>query len=345
MLSGKLLPAHPKPLWNESLASWFSRIAEANAVKQHTLAFMRLGAQKPPWSWVLDVEGGEWFLKALCDTTGTPFHVAQRTTLAEYSGIIFPASQQGTRRQWILPTKTPSSKISTSGTQFCPRCLSEGGQPYYRKQWRLALYTFCPIHMKRMLDACPTCGTHVAFHKRDCGVDVDQAASITQCLNCGDDLRSAKPQRLVGDRPELIAKHKELLHSIDASTVCGHDLPFFQVLHHLCWVLLSKRNQGKLGEHICSKLDMPALMIPHKRIPFPWRGISTRHHIIQLALWLMVRPAMRITDAWKNGAVRYSSLVRDFPNPPHWYLSLVQNLNRQKTKLRNVEKINFENNT
>nr|WP_321255100.1 TniB family NTP-binding protein [uncultured Pseudodesulfovibrio sp.] len=342
MLSGKLLPAHPKPLWNESLASWFSRVAEANLVKQHTLAFMRLGAQKPPWYWVLDVEGGEWFLKALCDATGAPLHIGQKTTLAEYSGVIFPAAQRGTRTQWILPTKIPGSRIPTSGTQFCPRCLSEGKQPYYRRQWRLAFYTFCPIHMVKMLDACSICGARIAFHRRDCGVDIDQAASITMCYNCGADLRSAKPQRLEGDRAELTNKHKGLLHSINASTACNHDLPFFLVLHHLCWILLSKKNKGKLREYICSKLEMPAFMIPHKRTPFSWRGISTRHHIIHLALWIMLSPKMRITDAWKEGAVRYASLVRDFPNPPNWYRVFTQKMNRQYNKLRDIKKRHFE---
>jgi len=46
--------------------------------------------------------------------------------------------------------------------RFCPQCLAEDGQPYFRREWRLATTIACARHGIRLLDRCPDCGQGLA---------------------------------------------------------------------------------------------------------------------------------------------------------------------------------------
>jgi transcription elongation factor Elf1 len=341
MLSGKLLPAHPKPLPNEVLSSWFARVAEANAVKQHTLAAMRLGATKPPWSWSLDLKGGEWFLQKLCEATGTALANGEKTTLFDYSGVVFPQRQQGGRVPWVLPTRVPLSNFLTEGIQFCPTCLSEGALPYFRRQWRLAFFTYCPVHNELMFEACPSCGAPIAYHRHDCSVEIENAGSIANCYMCGVDYRAFRSQAPEKSAPEVVELYNDILMEFQNNHIARFDLNFFRCLHQLCMVMTSRRNEGKLREFIYSRSGLSSRPITNNMSPFSWRGLTTRHHVITLALWLMLKPLENIKSAWKAGAVRYASLVRDMDSPPGWYDRITCSLNRQHVKIRNSRRKNF----
>lgn len=341
MLSRKLLPARPKPLPNEVLSSWFARVAEANAVKQHSLAFMRLGATKPPWTWALDLEGGEWFLRNLCKTTGTSLALGRKTTLFDYLGLVFPRHPRRTRTLWVLPTKAPGKNIITDGIQLCPACLSEGGQPYFRRQWRLAFHTFCPVHDTMMLEICPSCRFPIAYHRHDCSVELEKAGAISLCFNCGVDFRNSQPQPPEEYLSEILEHYRQILMEFQSNTASRFDLAFFTTLHQLCKIMVSIENKNKLREHVACSLGILPRKVVARRTPFYWRGLTTRYHVISLALWLMMDPVDRITDAWKAGAIKYSTLVKDFPDAPQWFIAFARKLNRQESKLREVSKRSF----
>src|SRR5205814_803631 len=75
------------------------------------------------------------------------------------------------------------------GQQFCPLCLHEDKEPYYRKRWRLAFMTCCEIHAVALLDRCPQCGSPVNFHRNELGdPNVSHAVSTTHCFKCALDL-------------------------------------------------------------------------------------------------------------------------------------------------------------
>jgi hypothetical protein len=46
--------------------------------------------------------------------------------------------------------------------QYCPRCLAEGPEPYFRRGWRFAIEVVCVRHRCRLHDACWRCGALVA---------------------------------------------------------------------------------------------------------------------------------------------------------------------------------------
>ncbi|MFJ1311867.1 TniQ family protein [Agrobacterium sp. P15N1-A] len=69
--------------------------------------------------------------------------------------------------------------------QFCPQCLAEDAQPYFRRQWRLAIKVSCPHHRCGLRDRCPSCRSRIAVF--------NQVELVPQhfCAVCGFDLRRA----------------------------------------------------------------------------------------------------------------------------------------------------------
>ena len=51
--------------------------------------------------------------------------------------------------------------------KVCPACLAERG--FMRSEWRLSLWTVCPVHRCKMLTECPRCGMELGWNRK--GVD------------------------------------------------------------------------------------------------------------------------------------------------------------------------------
>ena len=60
-------------------------------------------------------------------------------------------------------TRYPPKRLGY-GLQFCPHCLAEDIEPYFRLAWRLAFYTHCPKHYCMLLDLCPQWGQGAAAY-------------------------------------------------------------------------------------------------------------------------------------------------------------------------------------
>jgi hypothetical protein len=52
--------------------------------------------------------------------------------------------------------------------------------------------------------------------------------------------------------------------------------------------------------------------------------LAERTDILTFALWMKVRLETRLRDAWRGRALRYTHMVKDFKDPPDWYLNLVE---------------------
>lgn len=67
------------------------------------------------------------------------------------------------------------------GQQYCPECLAEDPQPYFRREWRLAFVFACRRHRRPLRDGCPHCDTPVVFHR-------SPALEFSRCHVCGGNL-------------------------------------------------------------------------------------------------------------------------------------------------------------
>ncbi|NVM54051.1 MAG: TniQ family protein [Candidatus Helarchaeota archaeon] len=89
----------------------------------------------------------------------------------------------------------PSSKsvrhlFITKGARFCPYCLNEDVNPYYRFSWRLNFVSICPKHKCYLTDKCPTCNSDTRFW----ATKFNQL--ITECHNCGTDLKESSAKKI-----------------------------------------------------------------------------------------------------------------------------------------------------
>ncbi|MCE5181523.1 MAG: TniQ family protein [Betaproteobacteria bacterium] len=324
MLSSKLWPAHPKPLPDELLSSWIVRIARANGVKLQTMTHQLFGDALTPWNRDIDRLAPKWLLKAVSEHTGTPYWDAYRTTLTCYRDRLYPRRLSSGQLRWILPLKLHSTNRQGYGLQYCPECLAEDVEPYFRRKWRVGFFTFCPNHKALAHDACPGCDSPVAFHRRDFGHGINEAGEMCLCNVCRFDLRRAPHIPASVHDPEVFALHKEMLLALDmaVSETGRFDIGFHAVLHQLCKIMVSKPNHDRLRMYVAERLGIVTLDVAHGPFPFEQRRVAERHHVLSLALWLMQKPELRLTEAWEAKVVRYNTLSKDFKERPAWFRGL-----------------------
>lgn len=177
-------PIHIRPLQDELLSSWLVRIAMAHGVKVHTLCRLTW-TTKAVWNRDIDKLADEEFLQVLARKTNVSFSDAHATTMSAYEGYLFEKLNRFGPTSWILPVGIYHRVRQRFGQQFCPLCLREDKEAYYRKRWRLAFMTCCEIHAVTLLDRCPQCGSAVNFHRNELGdPNVSHAVSITHCFKC-----------------------------------------------------------------------------------------------------------------------------------------------------------------
>ena len=83
--------------------------------------------------------------------------------------------------------------------QFCPQCLAEDEQPYFRRQWCLATTIVCARHASRLLDRWPACGPALApFNQASLRPQNDCAAPLSPASRRG---RPTRGRKFGGPRP------------------------------------------------------------------------------------------------------------------------------------------------
>jgi hypothetical protein len=176
-----LLPAHPKPRQDELLSSWVARIAYANGTDATSIVSE---SRAPEFSKIdIDMNPSDGTLNRLANITGTPLDVVKQTSLASYEGTLFERRSDPSLPSWILPLGILQMERYGYGMQSCRRCLRE--EPFFRKEWRLALSVACTKHAERLLDSCCDCGNPITYHKGVSSRAVNRRTTLPlQCEKC-----------------------------------------------------------------------------------------------------------------------------------------------------------------
>jgi hypothetical protein len=316
----ELWPCHPHPLPDELLSCWLVRIAHAHRVKVQTFCERVFGRERQVWNRDIDRLAPRWIINRLSIQTGTPLADAHQTALTAYRGLLYPRRKDSGILRWILPLDIWHRKHMGHGLQFCPVCLAEDPIPYYRKRWRLALYTCCSEHNAMLHDRCPVCGAGVAFHRIELGhYGSADEGPLAYCNKCGFDLRNAptiEPTFYEDSSQQVML---EVLRMFEGKDAHFFDAGFFTVLHQMCKLLLSNTQHTKLRTHVISLINASDLKLQTGKKGCEERPIWERHHIVQLGMWLMVNPGQRIVEAWRNKVLRYNILLKGLKDPPRWF--------------------------
>ncbi|MDB5800574.1 MAG: hypothetical protein JWL63_1513 [Rhodocyclales bacterium] len=216
---------------------------------------------------------------------------------------------------------------------YCPLCLSEGREAYFRLIWRLAFVTHCPAHGVLLQQGCPACGDPVwpasgKYMARQPGLwsDID---SCPRCRNA----YSVAPATFVGN-PDTVRRHLELARaaSSDSTLAGGSSQAYFAGLRAICQMLVRKGNE-KLAPHM--PLPQPVTEAGQYIEYFP---SATRAMLIEAAAWL--------TDDWPHRFIMTCQSARMSKGAfhgmtsklPEWVRAVVeQNLSKANRVLSDVE--------
>jgi hypothetical protein len=332
-----LWPVRFKPLPDELLSSWLIRIAHGHGLKVQTFCNLVFGNKRQVWNRDIDRLAPVWLLEELILRTGTPSKVAYATTLRAYEGWLYRDFRASGVQRWLLTMKMYHRKHAGFGQVFCPHCLKTDITPYFRKRWRVAFSLVCPKHRVRMLDRCPRCSSGVEFHRIEQGKPKQYVAEpLSICHACGYDLRNADAEKFHTRNHE---EHKLLL------TLCRslEDMPGKRVIearddhlavtHHLCKLMYSPRKHIELAEFVSYEVNRFPPQIVSSKTSIESRTLAERTDILTFALWMKVRLEARLRDAWLGRALRYNHMVKDFRDPPDWYLNLVERFSDWRDRL------------
>lgn len=325
--TSSLWPIRYKPLPNELLSSWLVRLAHGQGMKAQPFCNAIFGTRLQVWNRDIDRLAPEWILNELCDRTGTTSQAAYATTLRGYGGSLYPFSKPSGSLKWILTLQMYHRKRNGFGLQFCPKCLSENSEPYFKKSWRVAFNTTCLKHQCMLHDRCSKCGASVAFHRLNVGQSSSLLIeSLASCHQCGFDLKRANTTPIITYDSQTAEWHRILC----IKTLGGQlqrdpvSLDVLNVMHQLIFMLTSRYSRVRLKEFVCERLNVTSAPLTQGYPSFESRPLLERHHLIQLMAWLMIDLEPRLRAAWRAKAIRYNLMAKDFTDAPGWYINIVE---------------------
>lgn len=174
----------PAPFEDETLSSWFRRLATSYGLKPQELHYTLL-----PGGYLYSYDLDRYACPSLIDEMERTTEVSklriQRMTLFQWDQVLRNADSNVEKLRW-RPTAWRQGISRSYGQQICPTCLTMDDEPYYRSNWRLSCLTVCRTHGTLMLDRCPDCGEGLQVLKADLSKNAH-----TSCWKCSSDFRRA----------------------------------------------------------------------------------------------------------------------------------------------------------
>ena len=240
----------PGPCAHELLTSWLARVAVHSGCEPLVLT----GDIWPGWRiWTMDADrqlspehaqvAAIWFklpVQAVCACTltaaGEKLHGSADPHRPLWPWIV----AQGNRNRW-----------RRAGLPFCPKCLAEDSQPYYRLEWRLAWVVGCEIHGVRLVDRCDRCHAICEPHRSNAAT-----GDLAHCVECGFDLRRSRCEPVDSQAMGFQLRANEIFGS-DVANWGDEDVSRTE------WF---QRARSLLGRDLCQVDDRRAAEMGHRQI-------------------------------------------------------------------------------
>ncbi len=248
----------------------------------------------------------------MSNCTSTPIATSNKTTLNLYTNRLFPAIKPSGILRWVNPLVLYHRKHTAFGMQYCPLCLSEDKEPYFRIAWRLALYTFCPIHKVMMQDHC-ACGASVNFHRIELGkVNIIDVGTLDECWKCACKLSDISTEPITLRPKSVFSIWNRVLGVIQRGFVNSGPINYDRLilLHQICKIISSKRFNSNIQQYICDKSNIPFYSIS-ERLYFEQYNLDERHYILQLAWWLLGNTPAKLQESINQKVIKANHLYRD----------------------------------
>ena len=318
------LPASMPPLADEVFASWIIRLAEAHGQEPRSLCDFLCGRSS---AYNADFSGvsGDRLLDALGAATrlGAEY-IRSESTLAGLEGRLFVRNGNSTKLPWVL--RQGSHGGWRPAMQFCPWCLDDAS-PYFRRNWRLSLFTVCTDHFLGLRHICPAC---------EAPVDPVRSAMRFRrgiqpfCWKCGFDLRRT-PVRLTDqvDADMAYENFKALMYgAADARWPVGVSLPeYFAVLSLLCTRLFIPAPRLQSWREDTAKAAGTNLPTLARRAVTMFDALADpdlRRPFVRTATWLLEEWPTRFLAQAQAAHTRTSDFVPRCVRVPKWFLETLE---------------------
>jgi hypothetical protein len=338
VLSGRkvsLWPAYTRPKADELLSSWLVRLAMAHGLKLHTFCSLAW-PRRAIWNRDIDKSADEEILGVLSEKTGTPSELVRSTALSAYEGILYEKHNPFGNTLWIMPVGVYHRLRRHYGMQYCPYCLAEDEEPYYRRRWRLAFVTVCVTHGVVLRDRCPRCGAAVNFHRDELGIRSKYAAETTTlCHACGLDLRavdaSTEEDGEVHANECEIEFQVELLNAVRDGWIAVEGYGplyshlYFRVLHQLMRIFATGKRSAGLRAAAAERWGISAFTPSYasNSRDLERLDVNVRRRLLTIVRHMLEDWPNRFIEFCKANRVWSSTLLRDLDEVPFWYWRIV----------------------
>jgi len=277
------------------------------------------------WNRDIDRSVKEELITSLALRTNCTYDQVFATTLRSYEGVLFEKHNEKTTSNWILPLGLFHRTWKNNGLMFCPHCFQKDGvSPYFRKLWRSSLSVVCLECKRYLLDHCPECKVPISFFRNELGKKENEPeGKLILCFNCKLDFSTINA---IHADEDIVLIQKQIVDIIELgwkNTI--YPFQFFDVLRVLLKILVGRRNTSVLVQKEIAEL----LNIEIKAFAggyanrFDTLSIEDRAYSLKMAFWLLDNWPDRFIEFFRSVEVYSSDLLRDVPNLPYWYWSVV----------------------
>lgn len=316
------LPCSIKPKEDELFSSWLVRLSYHHFLKSHSF-YKILFPKYQIWTRDIDKFAPLELINELSIKTLSTSKEIYNTTLKSYETKLYLKHNAHGNLKWVLPLGIFHRIRRNNGLVYCPKCLKDDNEPYFRKHWRLSFSVICTKCGINLHEKCPKCKKPIVFFRNDLGNKNKQPPDkISYCYNCGYDLSKS---RVVYASHRCIEYQKKLFrileNGLNSSIIYPH--LYFDVLHQIIKIIIS--NKSKIFDNKITKSNKTFEKLP----------INTRRIILKQAIWLLEDYPKRFIFFFKKKNIKSTTLLKDFQDSPFWYYMVVyenfyiSNINRK----------------
>lgn len=174
----------PHPQTDQTISSFLLLLARNQSSTPHELCAL-VWPEHQFWPRDIDRTANDALIAAVARLTTVS---AARLRAMTLRGLVEAMGRTPTSagiQQGILPVGVYHRMRHLHGQQFCPDCLNLN-PPYLRRTWRLEFVSACPVHQRRLLDACPACDAPLIPHRQNSLLD-------RRCYKCNGALVGTNP--------------------------------------------------------------------------------------------------------------------------------------------------------
>lgn len=325
-------PCFVKPLEDELLSSWLTRIARNHLLRYFSFCSSHF-MESEFWNRDLDKVLPDSIRNSILGKSIIQDEQINRMLLSSYSGRVFLAISE-TRSFWLTSFNFYRNFRKHSGNMMiCPKCLRNDASPYFRRKWRLTLSVVCADCGVELLDCCPNCGSEINYLQSEKGKKMQSPLfPITCCWKCLYDLRKAKAKKASTEVLEMQRKLYGIIEDgyVDSPLLSCYSHLYFDVLKKMVSIINNPSHKLDLFRKVLAKESQQKVIMPkdNRLNSFETQNVSSRRGLLLSSYWLLEDWPRRFRRITKTAQLRSKTLFSDFPDCPYWFYKEVNENNR-----------------